>query len=60
MVDLLIAILIALGCNVSPSATEAEIKAHNPGQYDRAVQIYQNQDFTVDGGGVVILETGGD
>ena len=60
MVDLLIAILIALGCNVSPSSTEAELKARNPGQYDRAVQIYQNQDFTIDGGGVVIVETGGD
>mgnify|MGYP007034034663 CR=1 FL=1 len=57
---LLIAILIALGCNVSPSSTEAELKARNPGQYDRAVQIYQNQDFTIDGGGVVIVETGGD
>jgi hypothetical protein len=60
MVDLLIAILISLGCSVSHNASEDELRANHTSEYDKAVEIIHNGDFTYDGGGVVILETGGD
>ena len=54
MVDLLIAILISLGCNATSEATPEELR-------DAGVQTAALvQVFAVDGGGVVILETGGD
>lgn len=60
MVDLLIAILISLGCSVSHNATEDELRANHASEYDKAVEISHNGEYTFDGGGVVILETGGD
>jgi hypothetical protein len=60
MVDLLIAILISLGCNATHDATPEELRDAYGSQYDRAVQIYNSGDFTVSGGGVVIVESGGD
>ncbi|MBK6640927.1 MAG: hypothetical protein IPG39_06615 [Bacteroidetes bacterium] len=60
MVDLLIAILISLGCNATSEATPEELRDAYGTRYDRAVEIYNNGEFAGDGGGVVILETGGD
>ncbi|MBL7916012.1 MAG: hypothetical protein JNL49_13335 [Bacteroidia bacterium] len=60
MVDLLIAILISLGCNATHDATTEELRDAYGSQYDRAVEIYNSGDFAVTGGGVVIVESGGD
>ena len=61
MLDLLIAILIALGCNVNSGSSDAEIRAENPEAYERANIIIENGGYRYDdGGGVVIVETGGD
>ncbi len=54
MIDLLIAILIALGCNISSGKTADQLKAENPEAYDKALVIMdseQNRDS--DGGGIV-------
>ncbi len=61
MLELLIAILIALGFNVESGSTEEQIKAENPAAYEQATHIMDNGNYrTQEGGGVVILETGGD
>ena len=59
MIDLLIAILIALGCNVTGSTTE-EIKRENPAAYEKAVYIMETHSYEERETGVVIIETGGD
>ena len=60
MLDLLIAILIALGC--SPTGkNHDELKAENPAAYERAITIEATGGYRVeDGGGIVIVEIGGD
>lgn len=63
MLDLLIAILIALGCNIQPTttSTEAELQARYSTEYTRAKEIVNSGNYrTNDGGGIVIVETGGD
>ena len=60
MVELLIAILMALGFNFS-GLTAEEIKEKDPAAYAKAEQIQQTGNYkTVDGGGVVIVEIVGD
>jgi hypothetical protein len=54
MIDLLIAILIALGCDISSGKTADQLKAENPEAYDKAFIIMDSdQNRTMDGGGVV-------
>ena len=61
MLNLLIAILIALGCNVKEGSTADEIRAENPEAYERALVIQETGGYkTTDGGGIVIIEIGGD
>jgi hypothetical protein len=61
MLDLLIAILIALGCYVQPGETADEFKARNPEAYQKANYIMDSGSYrTDDGGGIIIVETGGD
>ena len=61
MLDLLIAILIALGCNVNHGSTTDEIRAENPEAYERALVIQETGNYKeTDGGGIVIIEIGGD
>ena len=61
MIDLLIAILIALGCSVTSDQTEAEIKNLYPDEYQTASKILDEETYkTVDGGGIVIIEGVGD
>ncbi len=61
MLDLLIAILIALGCNVQSGATAEELQVTNPEAYERAVQIQESGSYREEeGGGIVIVEIGGD
>ena len=61
MLNLLIAILIALGCNVSEGSTADEIRTENPEAYERALVIQESGGYKLDdGGGVVIVEVGGD
>ena len=61
MLELLFAILIALGFNFDRSLTADELKAKDPVAYERAVQIESAGNYrTVDGGGIVIVEVGGD
>ena len=60
MLNLLIAILIALGCSPTGKSLE-ELKAENPTAYERAVTIEATGGYRVeDGGGIVIVESGGD
>ncbi|MFN5323680.1 MAG: hypothetical protein ACK5C5_02070 [Bacteroidota bacterium] len=57
MIDLLIAILIALGCDISSGKTADQLKAENPGEYDKALIIMDSdQSRNQDGGGVVTWE----
>lgn len=61
MLDLLIAILIALGCNVTADTTKEEIDARYSAEYQRALEIADSGSYKkLDGGGVVIWEVGGD
>ncbi|MBL0341458.1 MAG: hypothetical protein IPP71_11245 [Bacteroidetes bacterium] len=61
MLDLLITILIALGCNVQPGSSEADIQATYSVEYQRAIEISESGNYRLtDGGGVVIVEIGGD
>ena len=63
MLNLLIAILIALGCNVqtTTTATEVELQAKYSAEFQRAKDIASQGNYRLnDGGGVVIVETGGD
>jgi len=54
MIELLIAILIALGCDISSGKTADQLKAENPEAYDKAFIIMDSdQNRTMDGGGVV-------
>ena len=54
MIDLLIAILIALGCDISSGKTADQLKAENPEAYDKAFIITDSdQHRTMDGGGIV-------
>ncbi len=61
MLQILIAILIALGCNVNPNQTAEEIKATNSQEFKKATEIYNSGGYKMeDGGGVVIDQGGGD
>lgn len=61
MVELLIAILIALGFSARSGSSVEELRAQDPAAYERAVQIQQAGTYkTIDGGGVVIVEIVGD
>ena len=61
MLNLLIAILISLGCDVQTGASEADIQAEHSIEYARAQDIVEKGNYRIqDGGGVVIVETGGD
>lgn len=61
MLDLLIAILLMLGCDVQNGASEADIQAQHSIEYARAQEIIEKGNYRVqDGGGVVIVEIGGD
>ncbi|MFZ9943885.1 MAG: hypothetical protein ACO3O0_09765, partial [Bacteroidia bacterium] len=54
MIDLLIAILIALGCDISSGKTADQLKAEDPENYSKAIEIIDNEQFRCyDGGGVV-------
>ena len=58
--ELLIAILIALGFTVSDGASQEEIKAENYDAYTRAVQIRDSGSYERTAGGVVIITEIGD
>ena len=60
MLDLLIAILIALGCTVNSGSTAEEIKAQNPEAYEKAIKIQETGNYREVEGGVVIVEIVGD
>lgn len=61
MLELLIAILIALGCSVNSGSTAEELQANDPVAYERALKIQETGNYReADGGGIVIIETGGD
>ena len=60
MLDLLIAILIALGCNVKDGSTADEIRAENPEAYERALVIQETGNYRTSDGGVIVVEIGGD
>ncbi|HMT28264.1 MAG TPA: hypothetical protein PKD91_03185 [Bacteroidia bacterium] len=63
MLNLLIAILIALGCNIQPTTTasEAELQSKYSNEYVKAKEIANTGNYRLnDGGGVVIVEIGGD
>jgi len=61
MLDLLIAILIALGCIITDDLKQEEIKSRYSTEYQKAEEIYNSGSYkTKDGGGVVILEVVGD
>jgi hypothetical protein len=54
MIDLLIAILIALGCNISSGKTADQLKAESPEAYDKALIIMDSElNRDANGGGVV-------
>ncbi|MFM7766257.1 MAG: hypothetical protein ACKOGP_10645 [Bacteroidota bacterium] len=54
MIDLFIAILIALGCDISSGKTADQLKAECPEAYDKAFIIMDSeQNRTMDGGGIV-------
>jgi hypothetical protein len=54
MIDLLIAILIALGCNISSGKTADQLKAENSEAYDKALIIIDSEkNRNMDGGGIV-------
>jgi hypothetical protein len=57
MIDLLIAILIALGCDISSGKTADQLKAEDPATYEAACQKMDSQiERSIDGGGIVIWE----
>ena len=58
--ELLIAILIALGFTVSDGASQEEIKAENYDAYTRAVQIRDSGSYERTSGGIVIIQDTGD
>lgn len=61
MLDLLIAILIALGCNVTSDSSQQEIETRYSAEYQKAKEIYESGSYRVeDGGGVVICDVIGD
>jgi len=62
MLDLLIAILIALGCNVGTDInTEDELRYAVGDNYDKAVEIYDQGLYKEeDGGGILIIQDVGD
>lgn len=50
-----------LGCDVQNEASEADIQAQHSIEYSRAQEIIEKGNYRLeDGGGVVIVETGGD
>ena len=59
MIDLLIAILIALGVHFN-GTTEQEIKESNPTGYQQAENIINTGGYKYTDTGVVIVETTGD
>ena len=58
--DLLIAILIALGFNVSEGASAEEIKEKDLDAYNRAVEIMETGSYEKTAGGIVIDTSTGD
>lgn len=61
MLNLLIAILIALGCNITSDTSQQEIETRYAAEYQQAQEIYNNGNYrTTDGGGVVIIDVVGD
>ena len=58
--DLLIAILIALGFNVSDGASAEEIKTQDPDAYYRAIEIMDSGSYEKTAGGIVIDQGTGD
>ncbi|HEX5002206.1 MAG TPA: hypothetical protein VFW78_06900 [Bacteroidia bacterium] len=60
MIDLLIAILLALGVHVDSGSTEEQIKKDNPDAYNKAETIISTGTYTYTDTGVIIVETGGD
>ncbi len=61
MLDLLIAILIALGCTVATDWTQEEIEAVYSSEYHKAREIYESGSYrTSEGGGIVIDVNAGD
>ena len=54
MIDLLIAILIALGCDISSGKTADQLKAENSETFDKALIIMDSEKIhDTDGGGIV-------
>jgi hypothetical protein len=59
--ELLIAILIALGFTVSDGASQEELKASDPTAYEQAVRIMDSGSYEkTDDGGIIIDQGGGD
>ena len=60
MLELLIAILIALGCNVDRTLTAEELRAQHSQAFAKAETIYQSGQYerTADGGVVVSTVVG--
>jgi hypothetical protein len=57
MIDLLIAILIALGCDISSGKTADQLKAESPEAYDKAFIIMDSDQYrNADGGGLASWE----
>lgn len=59
MIDLLIAILIALGVHFN-GTTEQEIKESNPTGYQQAENIINTGSYKYSDTGVIVIETAGD
>jgi hypothetical protein len=60
MIDLLIAILLALGVHVNTGSTEEELKTTYPGEFEKATTIISSGGYKYTDTGVIIVETGGD
>jgi hypothetical protein len=60
MIDLLIAILLALGVHVNSGSTEQEVKNTYPGEYEKANTIIATGGYKYTDTGVIIIETTGD
>lgn len=61
MLDLLIAILISLGCNITADTSQEAIQSRYSTEYLKAKEIYETGSYkSTDGGGVVIDVNAGD
>jgi len=60
MLELLFAVLIALGFSFDKSLTADEIKAKDPVAYEQAQKVIDSGNYKTKDGGVIVIEIGGD